>query len=292
VAVRRCLILLAALAPVLAATTGAAAAAERSHVVVIVLENREYGEVIGDPDAPFLNRLAARGALATRYHAIAHPSLPNYLAILGGSTYGVDENCTECMTPGPNLATQLSGAGISWRAYMGGMPSACFLDPEYGSYVKRHNPFLHSAAIVADPKLCHRVVPEERLDADLRQRRLPEFAWLSPDLCDDGHDCELAVADRHLSRLVPRLTSQLGPDGLLAITFDEGTSNVAGGGRVATLLVGPGIAPGTRLGTPLDHYSLLASLERRFGLPRLRHARAARAIPAVLGREGNHRTLE
>lgn len=288
-AARRCLIALAALLLLGAAPAPARAEPERSHVVVIVLENREFGEVIGAADAPFLNRAAERGALATRYFATTHPSLPNYLALLGGSTFGVTENCTECTVPGPNLATQLSAAGIRWRAYMGGMPRPCFPGAEHGTYVKRHNPFMHSTAIASDPALCRRVVPEAVLYADLSSGLLPAFAWISPNLCDNAHDCPFATADRHLKALVPRIIRALGPHGLLVITFDEGTSDRGccgrpGGGRVATILLGPDVEPGTRLRARFDHYSLLAALEDRFGLARLRHARGAQPLP--LGRRG------
>lgn len=286
---RRCLIALAALLLLGAAPAHARAEAERSHVVLIVLENREFGEVIGSRDAPFINLVAEEGALATRYFATTHPSLPNYLALLGGSTYGVRQNCTDCLTSGPNLATQLSAAGISWRAYMGGMPKACFEGAEYGAYVKRHNPFMHSRSIVSKPALCRRVVPESRLYADLSAGRLPAFAWLSPDLCDDAHDCRIAAADRYLEGLIPRITRELGPHGLLILTFDEGTSDRGangqrGGGRVATMLLGPDVEEGTRLRAVFDHYSLLAALEDRFGLARLRHARGARPLPLALSR--------
>lgn len=252
---------------------------------VVVLENREYDEVVSNPDAPFLNAFARRQTLATDYYAIAHPSLPNYLALLGGSTFGIAENCTSCSARGPNLALQLSGAGISWRAYMGDMPRPCFRGAEAGSYVKRHNPFMYFPSIATDPERCRRVVPASRLDADLRSGSLPAFGWLSPDLCDDGHDCDLATADRYLATLVPRIVRGLGPGGVLVVTFDEGTSHETrrgppeqGGGHVMTVIAGPGRPPG-RTTQAYDHYSLLAGLERRFGLSRLREARQARALP-------------
>lgn len=258
-----------------------------SHVFLIVLENHEYGEVVGNPRAPYLNGLARRGALATRYYAIAHPSLPNYLALLGGSTFGVRENCTDCVARGANLALQLSRAGISWRAYMEGLPRACFDGAAFGDYVKRHDPFMYFPSIASDPRRCAHVVPATRLDADLRNRSLPAFAWLSPDLCNDAHDCGIEVADRNLAKLVPRLTRRLGPDGLLVVTFDEGATDsgccgVAGGGRVMTVLKGPEVRRGARLRRHYDHYSLLATLEDRFGLPRLRHARGTIALQAAL----------
>ena len=97
-----------------------------SHTVLVVLENHELGEVLGASDAPYFNQLVSQGALAVNYHAITHPSLPNYLALAGGSTFGISEDCTDCLASGPSLATQLSAAGRSWRAYMGAMPSPCW----------------------------------------------------------------------------------------------------------------------------------------------------------------------
>lgn len=287
---RLCLTMAAAL--LLCTGTAAAAPAEPGRVVLTVLENHEYDEVIGSPEAPYLNRLAKRGALATNYFGVTHPSLPNYLALFAGSTFGIAENCTDCVVKGPNLATQLSRAGISWRAYMGGLPHPCFAGAEHGSYAKRHNPFAYFPAIASVPARCRQVVPETRLLADLRRRHLPEFAWLTPDLCDNGHDCPLAEADEHLRALAPQIVRQLGPHGLWVITFDEGTSDAGccgqpGGGRVATILVGPGVPRGTEIHRPANHYSLLAGIEDRFGLSRLRLARSARPLaPALFGATG------
>jgi phosphatidylinositol-3-phosphatase len=282
IAARLCLSFLLLVASAGPAATGASAAEPSSHLVLVVLENREYDEVVDNPEAPYLNLLAERGALATRYYGVAHPSLPNYLALLAGSTFGIAENCLDCVLRGANLATQLSRAGISWRAYMGGMPHRCFAGSSYGDYTKRHNPFAYFRSIAAVPARCQEVVPEARLLADMRRHRLPRFAWLSPDLCRDGHDCPLATADSHLQGLVPRILRQLGPHGLLVLTFDEGHSDAGGGGHVATILAGPGVLGGRTIRRPADHYSLLASIEDRFGLPRLRHARGATPLAPAL----------
>lgn len=251
--------------------------------MVIVLENKEFGEVIGASDAPYFNRLVTRGALAVDYHAITHPSLPNYLALAGGSTFGIREDCTDCHASGPSLATQLAAAGVDWRAYMGAMPSPCFRGAEAGDYAKRHNPFMYFPSVTSKPSLCARDVPEAQLQADLGEGRLPAFAWISPGLCDDAHSCTFGSADAYLHRIVPPLLRQLGPGGLLAITFDEGTTNSAccgnaAGGRVATVLLGPEVTAGARLRGSYSHYSLLATIEDRFGLSRLRNARSATAI--------------
>jgi hypothetical protein len=253
-----------------------------------VLENREYGEIVGNRrELPYFNQLVERGAIATNFYAITHPSLPNYLALLGGSTYGITSDCTECLAYGPNLATQLSRRGISWRAYMEGLPYPCYTGGDTGYYGKRHNPFVYFPSITALPKRCANVVPATQLDADLERRRLPAFGWLTPDGCHDGHDCPLSEVDLYLSELVPRITKQLGPDGLLVITFDEGFTKTGccgspGGGRIPTLLLGPDVPRGKQIKLLSTQYSLLAAIEDRFGLTRLGGAAAARPLAPAL----------
>ncbi|HET7416669.1 MAG TPA: alkaline phosphatase family protein [Solirubrobacterales bacterium] len=254
-----------------------------------MLENREYDEVVGNPEMPYLNGLIGRGAVATNYYTQAHPSLPNYLALLGGDTFGVSDNYLDFEIAGPNLATQLSRAGVSWRAYMEGMPYPCFTGSSYGRYTKRHNPFAYFSSITAVPERCANVVPATRLNRDLERDPLPEFAWLTPDVCNDGHDCTPGLLDLYLYELMPRIRRALGPHGLLVITWDEGRSKVGccglpGGGRIATVLAGPAVQPGRQVEMVADHYSLLAAIEDRFGLPRLRLAAAARPLAPALFR--------
>jgi len=277
----------AAVAALLLLAIVPAHASASPRVALIVLENREYDEVIGNQEAPFLNGLARRGTLATRYYAVAHPSLPNYLALLGGSTFGIDENCTGCSIGGDNLAAQLSRAGVSWRAYMEGLPRPCFRGASHGRYVKRHNPFMYFRSIAARGDRCRHVVPATALDQDLRDDSLPAFSWLTPDLCHDGHDCDLRTADRWLARLVPRITRKLGSRGFLVVTFDEGTGDAGccgtpGGGRVATILAGPRTRRGAVVSRRFDHYGLLATIEHALGVPLLRHARGAPTLAGAL----------
>jgi hypothetical protein len=257
-----------------------------SHTAVIVLENHELSEVINAPKSSVFDELAATGALAVDYHAVTHPSLPNYLALIGGSTFGIDEDCTNCHASGANLATQLSAAGLSWRAYMGSMPRPCFGGAESGDYAKRHNPFLYFPSVADNSKLCANDVPEGELGEQLAKGELPAFSWISPNLCDDAHSCDLGDAEEYLRKLVPRIRRELGPRGILAITFDEGSTNAsccgnADGGRVATILIGPEVRRGARLHGAYSHYSLLATLEDRLDLGRLRNARTATPMNAA-----------
>jgi phospholipase C len=248
-----------------------------SHIVLIVLENREFGEVIGDKAAPYLRALERKGVLATNYHAISHPSLPNYIALLAGDPLGIASDCTDCQAHGSTLVDQLEGARIGWRAYMEGMPEPCYSGASSGGYAKRHDPFMYFPKIASDPARCRNVVPLTSLTTDLHRGTLPPFVWISPNLCDDGHDCANAGVDRFLAHLGPYLLASLGPRGTLAVVWDEGTSDSgccsgASGGHVPLILVGPQVLAGHRLSSPADHYSLLALIEDSFGLPRLRGA--------------------
>src|SRR3954449_2587231 len=116
-----------------------ARAATASHVVVIVMENKEYGDVIGNRSAPYTNRLARRYGLATASYGNRHPSLPNYLALTGGSTFGIDSDCTDCHVGARNIVDQLEDAHRSWGGFMEGLPRTCFTGGTAGEYAKKHN---------------------------------------------------------------------------------------------------------------------------------------------------------
>jgi hypothetical protein len=225
--------------------------------------------VIGSRKAPYLTSLAKRYASPRRIYATAHPSLPNYLALTGGDTFGIRDDCTGCRVRAKNVTDQLERAGLSWRAYMEGMPQPCFRGASAGRYVERHDPFMYFRHVRRSADRCLRVVPYTRLAKDVAGGRLPDFAWITPDLCHDMHDCSVAVGDRFLSVLVPRLLKGLSPRGYLVLTFDEGSSSVHGGGQITTIVAGPGAARGRVQATPVTHYGVLRTIEDTFGLPPL-----------------------
>jgi hypothetical protein len=254
---------------------------------VIALENHEYGDIIGSSSAPYINLLAHRYALATGAYAITHPSLPNYLALTGGSTFGISSDCTDCRIAAPSLVDQLEQAHLSWRAYMEDLPAPCFAGASAGEYAKKHDPFAYYTRIASSPRRCANIVPLTRLSADERAASLPRFIWITPNLCHDMHDCPVSTGDRFLSGLVPSLLRALGPGGVLFLTWDEGSTDagccrLASGGHIATIVAGPGARPGARLARPSDHYSVLGTVEDLFGLPRLRGA----ACPCTTSLEG------
>ena len=253
----------------------------RSHVVVLVMENKEQGRVLGSRSAPFLNRLARRGGVAAQSYGVRHPSLPNYIALVSGSTQGITDDCTGCSANAPNIAGQLEAAHRTWGAYLEGLPRPCARPAFAGRYAKKHDPFAYDDSIAADPARCRRRMPLRRLAADIRGDRLPDFAFIAPDLCNDTHDCSVRTGDRFLARVVPAVVSALGPHGFLVVTYDEGDSDRgccggSHGGLIATVVAGPDVRPGARMTQPIDHYGVLGSIEDAFDLARLGDARDAR----------------
>jgi hypothetical protein len=253
-----------------------------SRIVVIVMENKESTDVIGNPAAPYVNSLAHRYGLATASYAITHPSLPNYLALTSGSTQGVTSDCTDCHVRAANVVDELQTAGISWRAYLEDYPGGCFTGAGSGGYAEKHNPFIYYDDIAGSPQRCRKLVSFGALAADLRSGRLPTFVWVTPNLCDDTHDCPVAVGDHFLAATVPPLLRELGPHGFLIITWDEGSSDAgccggaAAGGRIATIVAGPDVRRGAHEAAAVDHYGVLATIERALGVPALGAAANAR----------------
>jgi len=183
--------------------------------------------------------------------------------------------CVPPLVSATNIVDQLTSAGISWRAYLEGVPAPCFSGAGRGGYAKKHNPFIYYTDVAHDPARCSHLVGFGALRADLGAGRLPTFAWISPNLCDDMHDCDVATGDAFLARTVPPLLHELGPHGFLILTWDEGSSDAgccggaAAGGHIATIVAGPDVIAGGRERAPVDHYGVLATIERALRLPAL-----------------------
>jgi phosphatidylinositol-3-phosphatase len=238
-----------------------------NHVFVIVLENTSYQQALRQP---YIASLAKTYAVATNYGEVSNPSLPNYLAMTSGSTWGIaDDNFHKL--PAIGLGNQLSDAGISWKAYMEGFTGDCFDSPY--PYALKHNPFAYYGG--ACPT---NVVPMTDLASDL-SGDTPQLSWITPGMCNDGHDCGVARADRWLSQTVPQITSSTAwkQGGVLFITWDE---SGAANGRVALLVVTPKLHG--QLTMPLNHYSLLATIADRLRVPRLGLAKQATSLQLQL----------
>jgi acid phosphatase len=240
--------------------SGAVKPSPRARVVLLVMENKDRGQIVGSADAPYMTSLARHYATAPRSLAITHPSLPNYLALVSGSTQGITSDCTDCRASGPNLGTQLDHARLGWRSYQEGLPSRCFSGPFAGRYARKHDPFAYWNNVD-----CRHRVSFTALRSDLAAGRLPPFSLVVPDLCHDMHDCPVATGDRFLKALVPKLLAGLGPRGYLVLTFDE--SN--GADPIATIVAGPGARRHAVQRARVDHYGVLATIEDTLGLPHL-----------------------
>jgi phosphatidylinositol-3-phosphatase len=353
--IRRLLIAAALSAGLLGTTAGSAAAAvpHYQHVFIVVLENENAGATFGpNTQIPYLAKtLVSKGAYVPNYYATGHLSLDNYISMVSGQAPNLQTQ-SDCQLytdffPGlptsdgqfigqgcvyppavQNIATQLEGAGYTWRGYMQDMansapaePATC-RHPEIGAqdstqtasatdqYAARHNPFVHFHSIIDFPTCQANDVDLSRLAPDLASAATtPNYAFISPDLCNDGHDepCAdgqpggMVQANSFLQGLVPQILASPAyrDHGLLIVTFDEaeaepGTNADAsaccnerpgpntpnpggpvpgpGGGRIGAVMLSPCIQPSTVSNLPYNHYSLLRSIEDNFRLSHLGYA--------------------
>jgi phosphatidylinositol-3-phosphatase len=288
---------------------GSTAVGDQSHtnhafnyVVVIVMENQGIGDIIHNPVAPFLNQLASSYSLATNYTAINHPSLPNYLSLVSGEDFGSwsKADCNpgpECSAGGAtNIVDRLENRGLSWKAYMEDYPSSCgshcspgncFVgDTGTGQYAARHNPFVYFDDIVNSAARCSRIVPANSGgrgapdDLFLSDLASPSTAsnlmWLTPNLCNDMHDCPTSTGDTYLSQVVPNILSSTlftHHRAALFITFDEGNGycplNGSSQDCVYAVWAGPVVKTSFQSANHYNHYSFLKTLETNWRLPSL-----------------------
>ena len=249
-----------------------------SHVFEIVMENEDYNSVIGSSSAPYINSLVQQYGLATRFYATRHPSLPNYLALTGGDTFGITSDCTTCFVNAPNIVDQLEGAGKSWKAYMESMPSPCFVGDSGSLYRQKHNPFIYYNDIRQNSARCNKIVPFTQFATDIQANTLPNYVWITPNMCNDMHDCSVSTGDNWLRTWVSRILSSPAwqQNGVLFITFDEsrgsdtsGCCTYAAGGHIPTLVISPLGKRSYQSAIAYDQYSLLRTIEDAWNLPPL-----------------------
>lgn len=239
------------------------------HVMVIMEENHSIDQVIGNSQAPYINGLAKRYGMATNWSDISHPSLPNYLAYVSGSSWGnpADTTPQDATYSGFTVVDELSAAGFTWKAYMEDMPAPCDMTDQFspGNYDVNHNPFLYFDRLRATPAQCNRDVPYSQLGADLASNRVPDFAWVSPNTIHDMHDGSVRQGDAWLQGMLPSvLASQwYQAGGIVIVTWDEGESTE----QVATIVVSARTSPGTRLTAHGTIYGTLRTIEKIYRLP-------------------------
>ncbi|WP_407539199.1 alkaline phosphatase family protein [Deinococcus radiomollis] len=269
-----------------------------SHVFVIVLENHSLKDTLGNASMPAINRLARTYGYAANYTGVAHPSLPNYVAMIAGSTMNFTSDDPAPRFAGDNLALQLSRAGLSWRGYMQALPKAGSLAPYAGTYGKKHNPFMLSSDLLADPAQVLNVRTLTDLGPDLDAGHAPSFSFIVPDVCNDMHgapECRSrsqldragdAFVDTWTKRIMASPSWKTGS--AIVVTFDEGGGGdtQGGGGRIATIVVAQGGPKGVVSQGTYNHYSLLRTLEEGFGLPLLRGAKTAAPMNDLFWKAG------
>jgi hypothetical protein len=254
-------------------------------LLVVVLENHAPDDVARD--MPTLSASGARYGEATSYYALTHPSLPNYLSIAGGTTFGVrdDKGPGKHPLPGGSVFGQAVPGRTTARTYAEGMSEPCQRSND-GRYAVRHNPWVY---FPAERAACKRDdVPAGTpaagaLQADLAGGRMPTFSLLVPDVCNDAHDCDLATADRWLASWLKAV--EAAPEwrtGGLAVfvTFDE--DDHSAGNHITGVLMHPALS-GVRVTDRLDHRDLSASASRLLGGPPLREAAGRPGLLAAFG---------
>ena len=283
--------------PAVTAATGgpcgtSSAAPTYSHVIWVWMENHSYDTIIGSSQAPYINTLASQCGLATNYHNISHPSLPNYVAGTSGlalsSLTKFDKDCSpskRCSTSAPSIF----GQGETWKAYEESMPTSC--DPSNsGEYAVRHNPPPYYTTLAG---CATNDVPYTQLATDLANNALPAFSFVTPNLIDDMHDGTIAQGDTWLANNLPTIFNSpeyLAGTTAVFVTWDEGEGGSSNdcaanttdvGCHVATIVASPTTAAGTTSATLFNHYSLLGTAEQLLGLPALGQAAAYPTMTAA-----------
>ncbi len=181
------------------------------HIFYVMMENHSYDEIIGSPNAPQINALAHTYGLATSYYGVTHPSEPNYVAAIGGSYYGIQDDAPFNSTANgvnhtissPSIVDQLEGADLTWKTYQQALPYAGFTGTAYPSssnalYASKHDPFLNFAHIQNNPAELRNIVPDTQLYTDLQSGNVPNFSFIAPDQCHDMHGLKSCSGDAAL----------------------------------------------------------------------------------------------
>jgi acid phosphatase len=251
------------------------------HVVVVVEENHSYSGIVGNPDAPYINSLIRQGANFTDYHAIEHPSQPNYLDLFSGSNQGVtDDSCPHTFNA-PNLASELIKAKLTFGGYSEDLPKVGFtgcsssgnsLWPWSEKYARKHSPWVNFTNIPSDVNLPFTSFPKD-------YSQLPTVSFVIPNLDHDMHDGSIKDADMWLrEKLDPYVQWAKTHNSLLIVTWDE--DDQSQNNKIPTFFVGPMVRPGTYNET-VNHFNLLRTIEDLYGLPHAGRSESVRPITDV-----------
>lgn len=253
-----------------------AAVPQAAHVVIVVEENRAQTTIVGNGSAPFINALAAGGAMMARSFAETHPSEPNYLALFAGSTFGVtNDGCPVNAGAAPNLASELLAAGYTFAGFAEGLPAVGSTVCSAGKYARKHVPWANFSNVPPASSLPFSAFPMGNYAA------LPTVSFVIPDNDNNMHDGSIAQGDAWLNRELSGYANwATANNSLLIVTWDEDD-----GGRqnqIPTIFYGAHIKPGT-YDEEISHYNVLSTLEQMYGLPKTGYAADAPAITDIWG---------
>src|SRR5437899_6088010 len=244
------------------------------HVFIVIMENTSATSIIGNnTQAPYINSLATQNSYSSSYYAITHPSLPNYLALTGASTFGITNDClpSSCPVNASNIADRIEGSGRTWKAYMESMPVACDT-ADAAPYAVKHNPFVYYNDIRTNVARCQaHDVPYTQLALDLTTAATtPNYVWITPNMCNDMHDCSIATGDIWLKGQIPSILASPAftqQNSLLLLTWDE--DDFTGSNRVDLVVAGGRSKTQYVSTSTYNHYSILSTLESAWGLASL-----------------------
>jgi len=254
-----------------------------SHVYVIIFENKEYSSIVGSSSAPYINSLVAQYGLSTGFSAERHPSEPNYIALTSGGTQGVTDDGVYNLSVN-NLFDQVTASGRTWKAVMQGYAGNCSTASsssavtdgvgKSGAYVRKHNPAISYTSISGNAAKCANITNLASFDP-----AAANFQFITPNMINDMHDGTVADGDNFLKAFLPKITgSSSFANSVVFVTFDEGTTNVNGGGHIVTIAITPNMTAGYKTSTAYTHYSMLRTIEQAWGLSSLGSAGSASAM--------------
>jgi phospholipase C len=242
--------------------------ARYEHVVWIWMENHTFDQVIGNADAPYETGLAAQCGTATDYAEVGSPSLPNYIGATSGDIQGIHDDAspsTHRLTV-DNVFRQVRSAGGTEKSYQDSMPANCVLDSQ-GMYAVKHNPAAYYVGGDDRASCLSSNVPLGSLENgelrhDLDTNTLPTFSFVTPNLCNDTHDCGVSSGDQWLRQWVPVILASSGYRAggtAVFVVWDEPT-------RMPFIVISPTTPPGTKATNRIDHYALLRTTEAMLGI--------------------------
>jgi hypothetical protein len=237
-------------------------------VLIVIFENTDYQRAVSQP---FFAKFAKDGALLTNLLAETHPSQPNYLALVSGTTHGVTNN-NKVNLNARHVGDLLEAKGKSWKIYLEDYPGNCFTGASSGKYARKHNPFISFLNVQQDAARCNaHLVGSDTFQTDAQSGNLPDFSIYVPNQSNDGHDMGVGYADCWFSSTFGSLLQNpTFMQGLLVIaTFDEAKGKGAKPNRIYTALRGDMVKSGAQFPAQASHYSLLKMIEDAFGLGNL-----------------------